>query len=74
MWQMMFSHAIQKAFSTSLDGISTVGALDASTPCEVYALHILHPLRCVVVINWGNPWMSHVLDFSPASKIFCHSL
>ena len=70
MWQTMFSHAIQKAFLTSLDGISTVGALDTSTTCEAYASHISHPPRCVVVINWGNPWMSHILDFSPALKIF----
>ena len=74
MWQTMFSHAIWKAFSTSLDGISTVGTLDASTTCKAYALHILHPSQCVVVINWGNPWMSHILDCSPASKIFAAPL
>ena len=30
-WQTMFGHVIWKAFSTSLGGISTVGAFDAST-------------------------------------------
>ena len=30
----MFAHAIQKAFLTSLDGISTIGALDASMMCS----------------------------------------
>ena len=29
-WQMMFGHVIQKAFSTSLDGISTVDTFEAS--------------------------------------------
>ena len=33
-WRTMFSHAIQKAFSTSLDGISTVNTFNASTTCE----------------------------------------
>ena len=66
----MFGHAIQKAFSTSLDGISTVNASEAFTMCNAYALHVSHPSRCVGVMNWGIPWMSQVLDFSPASKIF----
>ena len=70
MWRTMFGHAIQKAFSTSLDGISTIGAFNTSTMCKVYASHMSHPSRCVVVINWGIPWMSQVLDLSPASKIF----
>ena len=66
-WQTMFSHAIQKAFLTSLYGISTVSAFDTSTTCKAYALH---PSQCVVVMNWGIPWMSQVLDFSPTSNIF----
>ena len=66
-WQTMFSHAIQKAFSTSLYGISTISAFDASTTCKAYASH---PSQCVVVMNWGIPWMSQVLDFSSASNIF----
>ena len=53
-WWTMFGHAIQKAFSTSLGSISTIGAFDTSTTCEAYASHIAHPLQCVVVINWGN--------------------
>ena len=57
----MFSHAIWKAFSTSLDGISTIGALDASTMCEAYASHLSHPLQCIVVINWGNCKISYIL-------------
>ena len=61
--------SIQKAFSTSLDSISTVNAFDTSTMCKAYASHISHPSRCVVVMNWGIPWMSQVLDFSPASNI-----
>ena len=65
----MFSHAIQKAFSTSLDGISTVDASEAFTMCNAYASHVSHPSQCVVVMNWDIPWMSQVLDFSPASKI-----
>ena len=36
-WQTMFGHAIWKAFSTSLDGISTIDAFDASTMCKAYA-------------------------------------
>ena len=70
MWQTVFSHAIQKAFLTSLDGISTVNASEAFTTCAAYTSHISHPSRCVVVINWGILWMSQVLDFSPALKIF----
>ena len=66
----MFGHAIWKAFSTSLDGISTVDDSDAFTTCNVYASHVSHPSQCVIVINWGIPWMSKVLDFSPALKIF----
>ena len=69
-WQTMFGLAIQKAFSTSLDSISTVDTFEASTTCEAYTLHISHPSWCVVVMNWGIPWMSQVLDFSPASNIF----
>ena len=69
-WQTMFGHAIQKAFLTSLDGISTVSALDASMTCKAYTSHISHPSRCIVVIKWGIPWMSHILDFSPALNIF----
>ena len=68
-WWTMFGHAIWKAFSTSLDSISTVDAFDASTMCEAYALHISHPSWCVMVINWGIPWMSQVLDFSLALNI-----
>ena len=70
MWRTMFGHAIRKAFLTSLGGISTVNAFDASTMCKVYASHMSHPSWCVVVINWGIPWMSQVLDLSPASNIF----
>ena len=66
----MFGHAIQKAFSASLGGISTIGTFDASTMCKAYALHISHPSWCVVVINWGIPWMFQVLDLSPALNIF----
>ena len=66
----MFGHAIRKAFLTSLDGISTIDDSDALTTCNVYTLHVSHPSQCVVVINWGIPWMSQVLDFSPASNIF----
>ena len=69
-WQTMFGHAIQKAFSTSLGGISTISAFDTSMTCKVYALHISHPSQCVVVMNWGIPWMSQVLDLSPALKNF----
>ena len=69
-WQTMFGHAIQKAFSTSLDGISTIDTFEASTTCEAYTLHISHPSQCVVVMNWGIPWMSQVLHFSPALNIF----
>ena len=69
-WWMMFSNAFQKAFSTSLGSISTIGAFDTSMMHKAYALHISHPLQCVVVIKWGILWMSQVLDFSPASKIF----
>ena len=47
-WQIMFSHAIWKAFSTSLHGISTIDAFDASTTCEVYASHLSHPSQCVM--------------------------
>ena len=61
-WQTMFGHAIQKAFLTSLDSISTVDTFEASTTCEAYVLHISHPSQCVVVMNWGIPWMSQVLD------------
>ena len=57
-WQTMFGHAIRKAFSTSLGGISTVGAFNASMMCKAYALHISHPSQCVVVIKWGIPWIS----------------
>ena len=39
-WQTMFGHAVQKAFLTSLDGISTLSTLPASTTCKVYALHV----------------------------------
>ena len=49
--QMMFSYVIQKAFSTSLDGISTVNAFEASTTCKVYTSHISHPSQWVVVMN-----------------------
>ena len=66
----MFSHAIHKAFSTSLDGISTIDAFDGSMMCEAYALYISHPSQCVVVINWGIPWMSQVFNLSPALNIF----
>ena len=38
--------------------------------CTAYALHVSHPSRCVVVIIWGIPWMSQVLDLSLASNIF----
>ena len=69
-WQTMFCHAIWKAFSTSLDGISTVSTLNTSTTCKVYASHVLHPSWCVVVAKWGISWMSWVLDWSPASNIF----
>ena len=69
-WRTMFGHLIQKAFSTSLDGISTVNAFNAFTTCKAYALHISHPSWYVVVINWGIPWMPQVLDLSPASNIF----
>ena len=69
-WRTMFGHVIRKAFSTSHDGISTAGAFDASTTCDAYALEISHPSWCVVVINWGIPWMSQVLDFSLALNIF----
>ena len=50
-WQTMFGHAIRKAFSTSLDGISTIDAFEASTMCEAYMSHISHPSQCVVVMN-----------------------
>ena len=70
MWQTMFGYAIWTAFSTSLGSISTVGTFDTSTTCKVYASHISHPSQCVVVIKWGIPWMSQVLDLSPASNIF----
>ena len=66
----MFGHAIQKAFLTSLDSISTVNDSDALTTCNAYTLHVLHPSQCVVVINWGIPWKSQVLDLSLASNIF----
>ena len=69
-WQTMFSHVIRKAFLTSLGGISTIGTFDASTMCKAHASHISHPSQCIVVMKWGNPWMSHILYFSPASKIF----
>ena len=69
-WQTMFGHAIWKPFSTSLGGISTIGTFDASMTCKVYASNISHPSQCVVVIKWGIPWMSQVLDLSPASMIF----
>ena len=69
-WQTMFGHAIQKAFSTSLGGISTVSAFDTSMTCEAYTSHMSHPSWCVVVMKWGILWMSQVLDLSPASKIF----
>ena len=69
-WWTMFGHAIWKAFSTSLDGISTVDNSYALTTCTAYALHISHPSWCVVMINWGIPWMSQVLDLSLTSKIF----
>ena len=69
-WRTVFGHAIQKAFSTSLDSISTVDASEAFTTCEAYVLHVSHPSWCVIVMNWGIPWMSQVLDFSPASNIF----
>ena len=65
----MFGHAIWKAFSTSLDSISTVNDSDALMMCTAYVLHVLHPSRCVVVMNWGIPWMSQVLDLSQASNI-----
>ena len=45
----MFGHAIQKAFSTSLGGISTVSAFDTSTTCEAYALHIIEALKALMV-------------------------
>ena len=54
-WQTMFGHAFQKAFSTSLDGISTVSTFDTSTTCKAYASHMSHPSWCVVVIKWGIP-------------------
>ena len=69
-WWTTFGHAIRKAFSTSLDGISTVDDSDALTMCTAYALHVSHPSRCIVMINWGIPWMSQVLDLSPTSNIF----
>ena len=69
-WWTMFSHAFQKAFLTSLGSISTIGTFDASMTCKAYALHLSHPSWCVVVIKWGILWMSQVLDFSPALKIF----
>ena len=69
-WWTMFSHVIQKAFSTSLDGISTIHTFDTSMTYEAYTSHISHPSWCVAVINWGLPWMSQVLDLSPASNIF----
>ena len=50
-WQTMFGHVIQKAFSTSLDSISTIDTFDASMLCEAYASHIPHPSWCVVMIN-----------------------
>ena len=31
---------------------------------------ISHPLQCVVVTKWGTPWMSQVLDWSTALRIF----
>ena len=40
-WQTMFGHAVQKAFSTSLGSISTVGTFDASMTCKAYASHVL---------------------------------
>ena len=42
-WQTVFGHAIQKAFSTSLDGISTIDASEAFTMCAVYMSHVSHP-------------------------------
>ena len=69
-WWTMFGHAIQKAFSTSVDGISTIKAFEASTTCKAYVSHISHPSWCVVVMNWSIPWMSQVLDFSLALNIF----
>ena len=35
----------------------------------LFRSHISHPSRCVIMMNWGIPWMSQVLDFSPALKI-----
>ena len=43
-WQTMFGHAIQKAFSTSLGNISTVSAFNTSMTCKAYASHMSHPL------------------------------
>ena len=54
-WRTMFSHAIQKAFSTSLDSISTIDTLDASTMCEAYASHISHPLTMCCGNELGHP-------------------
>ena len=45
-----------------------IGALDASTTCKSYASHVLHPSWCIVVMKWGIPWMSQVLDWSPALR------
>ena len=68
-WQIMFGDVVRKAFLTSLGSISTVSTHDASTTCKVYASHILHPSQCMVVMKWGIPWMSQVLDCSPALNI-----
>ena len=43
-----FGHAIWKAFSTALDGISTVNNSDALTTCRAYTLHVSHPSWCEI--------------------------
>ena len=69
-WHTMFGYVVWKAFLIFLGGISTISTLDTSTMCKVYALHVSHPSQCIMVTKWGIPWMSQVLDCSPASKIF----
>ena len=33
---------------------------EAFMMCEAYTSHVSHPSQCVIVINWGIPWMSQV--------------
>ena len=46
-WQTMFCHVIQKAFLTSLDGISTVGALNVSM-CKISYILLLKDIYAYI--------------------------